>query len=358
MFTAVRNWVDQHRWCNGSIVAFQAIDMGSIPVRCRSYNLDGNFAVKFVTKENTTLMLSFSSVGIEEHHWYSGSIVAFQAIDMGLLPAWRRRQSLIRNFQESLSSEGFKSIDISTVQIRVDKHRWCSGSIVAFEAIDMGSIPVRFRSYNIDANFAVLFVTKENTTPMFSFSSVGIEEQHWCSGSTAHLQAIDMGSIPAWRRRPSLMRIFQGNLSSGGFKSIEISTVQIWVDKHRWCRGSIVAFQAIDMGSIPVRCRSYNLNGNFAVFFVTKENTTPMFSFSSVGIEEHRWWSGSTAHLQAIDMGSIPAWRRRPSLIIIFQENISSGGFKSIEISTVQIWVDKHRWCIGSIVTFQGFEKG
>ena len=24
----------QHRWCSGSIAAFQAVDMGSIPVRC------------------------------------------------------------------------------------------------------------------------------------------------------------------------------------------------------------------------------------------------------------------------------------------------------------------------------------
>ena len=83
-----------------------------------------------------------------------------------------------------------------------------------------------------------------------------------------------------------------------------------------------------------------------------------MFSFSSVGIEEQPWCTGSTAYLQAIDMGSIPAWRRRPSLIRIFQQNLSSEGFKSIEISTVQIWVDKHLWCSGSIVTFQGFEKG
>ena len=64
-------------------------------------------------------------------------------------------------------------------------------------------------------------------------------------------------------------------LSSGGFKSIEISTVQIWVDKHRWCSGSIVAFQAIDMGSIPVRCRSYNLDGNFAVICVKKRKYNP-----------------------------------------------------------------------------------
>ena len=112
--------------------------MGSIPVRCRSYNIDGNFAVLFVTKENSTLILSFSSVGIEEHHWCSGSIVAFQAIDMGLIPAWRRRPSLIRHFQENLSSEGFKSIEISTVQVWVDKHRWCSGSGVALHDIYLG----------------------------------------------------------------------------------------------------------------------------------------------------------------------------------------------------------------------------
>ena len=166
----------------------------------------------------------------------------------------------------------------TTVRNWVDQHRWCNGSIVAFQAIDMGSIPLRCRSYNIDGNFAVLFVTKENTTPMFSFSSVGIEEHHWCSGSTAHLQAIDMGSIPAWRRRPSLIRIFQGNLSSGRFKSIDITTVQIWVDKHRWCSGSIVAFQAIDMGSIPVRFRNYCMNENFLLDFVTDDSLSLLFS--------------------------------------------------------------------------------
>ena len=271
-------------------------------------------------------MLSFSSVGIEEHHWCSGSIVAFQAIDMGLIPAWHRRPSLIKIFQENFSSERFESIEISTVQIWVDKHRWCSGSTVALHAIDMGSIPVRCRSYNIDGNFAVLFVTKEYTTLILSFSSVGIEEHHWCSGSIVAFQAIDMGLIPAWHRRPSLIKIFQENLSSERFESIEYSTVQIWVDKHRWCSGSTVALHAIDMGSIPVRCRSYNIDGNFAVLFVTKENTTPMFSFSSVGIEEHHWCSGSTAHLQAIDMVLIPAWRRRPSLIRIFRETFLRDG--------------------------------
>ena len=356
--TTVQIWVDKHRWCSGSIVAFQAIDVCSIPVRWRSSNIDGKFAMLFVTKEYTTLMSSLSSAGIEEHHWCSGSTAHLQASDMVLIPARRRRPSLIRSFQENLFSGRFNFIDITTVQIWVDKHRWCSGSIVAFQAIDMGSIPVRCRSYNLDGNFAVIFVTKENRTLMLSFSSVGIEEHHWCSGNTAHLQASDMVLIPAWRRRPSLIRSFQENLFSGRFNFIDITTVQIWVDKHRWCSGSIVAFQDIDMGSIPVRCRSNNLDGNFAVIFVTKENRTLMLSFSSVGIEEHHWCSGSTAHLQAIDMGLIPAWRRRPSLITIFQENLASELFKSKMFSTVEIWVDEHLLCSGWIGSFQSIENG
>ena len=62
-----------------------------------------------------------------------------------------------------------------------------------------------------------------------------------------------------------------------------------------------------------------------------------MFSFFHVGIAEHRWCSGSVADLQAIDMGLIPVWRRRPSLIRIFQENFASEGFKSIMFSTVRV---------------------
>ena len=154
MFTTIRNWVDQHRWCNGSIVAFQTFGMGSILVRGRTYNVD-------------------------------------------------------RNFPETLVTQELRSLLFSSVYIGIEDNRWGSGSLVALEAINVCSIPVRWRSYNIDGNFAVLFVTKENTTPMFSFSSVGIEEHHWCSGSTAHLQAIDMVLIPAWRRRPSLIRIFR-----------------------------------------------------------------------------------------------------------------------------------------------------
>ena len=153
-----------------------------------------------------------------------------------------------RNFSVICVTNEFTTLLIQFHQVRNDEHLWCSGSIVSLQTTDKVSIPVRCRSYNIDGNFAVLFVTKENTTPMFSFSSVGIEEHHWCSGSTAHLQAIDMCLIPAWRRRPSLIRIFQENLSSEGFKTIEISTVQIWVDKPRWCSGSIVTFQSFEKG--------------------------------------------------------------------------------------------------------------
>ena len=165
---------------------------------------------------------------------------------MVLIPVRCKSYNIDRNFPEILVTQELRNLLFSSVYIGIEEHRRGSGSLVALEAIDVCSIPVRCRSYNIDGNFAVLFLTKENTTPMFSFSSVGIEEQPWCSGSTAHLQAIDMGSIPAWRRRPSLIRIFQQNLYSEGFKSIEISTIQIWVDKHRWCSGSIVTFQGFE----------------------------------------------------------------------------------------------------------------
>ena len=106
---------------------------------------------------------------------------------------------------------------------------------------------------------------------MFSFSSVVIEEHHWCSGSTAHLQAIDMSLIPAWRRRPSLIRVFQENLASEVFKSKMFSTVQVWVDEHRLCSGWIVTFQSIENGSIPVRCKKFRLSKIFSSIFDTDE---------------------------------------------------------------------------------------
>ena len=248
-------------------------------------------------------MSSLSSVGIEELHWCSGSTAHLQASDVVLNPAWRRTPSLIRSFQENLFSGRFDFIDFTTVQIWVDKHRWWSGSIVAFQAFGMGSFLVRGRTYNVDRNFPEILATQE-------------------------------------------------------IRSLLFSSVHIEIEEHRCGSGSLAALEAIDVCSIPVRCRSYNIDGIFAVIFVTKEYPTLMFSFSSVGIEEHHWCSGSTAHLQAIDMGLIPAWRRRQSLIRIFQENLASEVFKSKIFSTDEIWLDKHLLCSGWIVSFQSIENG
>ena len=38
------------------------------------------------------------------------------------------------------------------------------------------------------------------------------------------------------------------------FESSEINLFDRKLFQHRWCSGSIAAFQAVDMGSIPVRC--------------------------------------------------------------------------------------------------------
>ena len=38
------------------------------------------------------------------------------------------------------------------------------------------------------------------------------------------------------------------------FESSEIHVVDRKPSQHRWCSGSIADFQAVDMGSIPVRC--------------------------------------------------------------------------------------------------------
>ena len=183
----------------------------------------------------------------------------------------RNFSAVKRNFSVICVTNEFTTLLIQFHQVRNDEHLWCSGSIVSLQTTDKGSIPVRCKNYSIDRDFALIFVTKENTTLLFLFLHDGVEE-------------------------------------------------------HRWCSGSIVDFQAIDVCSIPVRWRSYNNDGNFAVLFVTKEYTTLMSSFSSVGIEEHHWCSGSTAHLQAIDMVLIPAWRRRPSLIRIFRETFLRDG--------------------------------
>ena len=150
-----------------------------------------------------------------------------------------------RNFSVISVTNEFTTLLIQFHQVRNDEHLWCSGSIVSSQTTDKGSIPKRCKGYSIDRNFALIFVTKENTTLVFSFFF-------------------------------------------------------IVVDRRRWCSGSIVAFQANDMVSSPVRCRSYNINGISAAIFVTKEYPTLMFSFSSVGIEEHHWCSGSTTPLHQL----------------------------------------------------------
>ena len=38
------------------------------------------------------------------------------------------------------------------------------------------------------------------------------------------------------------------------FESSEIDLFDRKPSQHRWCSGSIAALQAVDMGSIPVRC--------------------------------------------------------------------------------------------------------
>ena len=176
-----------------------------------------------------------------------------------------------RNFSVICVTNEFTTLLIQFHQVRNDEHLWCSGSRVSLQTTDKGSIPVRCESYGIDRNFALIFVTKENTTLLFLLLHDGVEE-------------------------------------------------------HRWCSGSIVSLQTTDKGSIPVRCESYGIDRNFALIFVTKENTTLLFLFVHDGIEEHRWWSRNIAAFQAIDMGLFPAWRRRPNLIRIFRETFLRDG--------------------------------
>ena len=225
---------------------------------------------------------------------------------------------------------------LSAIRISVAQHRWCSGSIVASQLIDIGSIPVRWRSYNIDRKFAVIFVKKVFTTLLFSFFLLGVEEHHWCRGSIIALQAIDMCSIPVWCRNRSLVKVSQENLASEGLDFIVFQPVRVWIDQHRWCSCSILDFQAIDMGSFPVRCKSYNIDRNFALIFVTKENTTHLFSFFHDGIHEHQWCSRNIADFQDIDMSSIPVRRKIPNSIRTFSVNHAPEGFRHIVLSTVR----------------------
>ena len=87
-----------------------------------------------------------------------------------------------------------------------------------------------------------------------------------------------MGSIRVRRRRPSMARNFQENLASDVFKSIIIYTVPVWVDRDRCRSGSIVKFQAINEGSIPVRW-SNRVSKLFSSLFDTDEFSILRFSF-------------------------------------------------------------------------------
>ena len=222
---------------------------------------------------------------------------------MVLSPAWRRRPSLMRNFQENLASEGFKSKLFSTVQVWVDEPRWYSGRIITFQGIEKGSIPVRCYNVRLSKVFPSSFDTDVLSIPRFSFFHVRVA-------------------------------------------------------KHRWWSGSIVAFQAFAMGSIPVRGRTYNVDRTFAEILVTKEFKSLLFSSVHIGIEEHRSGSGSMVALEAIDVCSIPVRCKRSKLIRLFSKSLAPEEFISIMISTAQVRVDQHRWYSGSIVTFQAFDIG
>ena len=153
----------EHRWCSVSIVPFQAIDMGSILVRCNCDSLAivwcSVFSLHFfspIVNQFLTQEDCFSSYNHKvscEHRWCSGSIVAFQAIDMGSIPVrcnchpsvnvlvLRSLSALCSQIvNQFLTKEYCYSLYLHQGSC---EHRWCSGSIVAFEAIDMGSIPVR-----------------------------------------------------------------------------------------------------------------------------------------------------------------------------------------------------------------------
>ena len=64
------------------------------------------------------------------------------------------------------------------------------------------------------------------------------------------------------------------------FESSEIHLFDRKPFQHRWCSGSIAAFQAVDMGSIPVRCiiqttgkRVFNFREILNITIVCKKGT-------------------------------------------------------------------------------------
>ena len=132
-----------------------------------------------------------------------------------------------RNFSVISVTNEFRTLLIQFHQVRNDEHLSCSGSIVTLQTTDKGAVPVRCKSYSIDRNFALVFVTKENTTLLFLFLHDRIEEHHWCSGSIVDFEAINMGSIPVRRNITNRIRIFSVNHAPEGFRYIVLSTVRI-----------------------------------------------------------------------------------------------------------------------------------
>ena len=132
-----------------------------------------------------------------------------------------------RNFSVISVTNEFRTLLIQIHQVRNDEHLSCSGSIVTLQTTDKGAVPVRCKSYSIDRNFPLIFVTEENTTLLFLFLHDRIEEHHCCSGSIVDFQAIDMGSIPVRRKITNRIRIFSVNHAPEGFRYIVLSTVRI-----------------------------------------------------------------------------------------------------------------------------------
>ena len=132
-----------------------------------------------------------------------------------------------RNFSVISVTNEFRTLLIQFHPVRNDDHLSCSGSIVTLQNTDKGAVPVRCKSYSIDRNFALIIVTKENTTLLFLFLHDRIEEHHWCSGSIVDFQFIDMGSIPVRRKITNRIRIFSVNHAPEGFRYIVLSTVRI-----------------------------------------------------------------------------------------------------------------------------------
>ena len=157
-------------------------------------------------------------------HWHGFDSRTVQVLFGNLIG---NNSAVKRNFSVISVTNEFTTLLIQFHQVQNDKHLWCSGSIIDFQAIDMGSFPVRCKSYNIDRNFALILVTKENTTHLFSFFHDGCHEQQWCSRNIADFQDIDMSSIPVRRKIPNSIRTFSVNHAPEEFRHIVLSTLRV-----------------------------------------------------------------------------------------------------------------------------------